>query len=41
MPLVVPGVTSSLGDKSEWLTKLMGKKISETGGDEMVCFYLA
>ncbi|KAJ5086438.1 hypothetical protein NUU61_007745 [Penicillium alfredii] len=30
MPLVVPGVTSSLGDQSEWVNKLMGKKISET-----------
>lgn len=36
MPLVVPGVTSSLGDKSEWVNKLMGKKISETGSDETV-----
>lgn len=38
MPLVVPGINSSMGDKSEWVNKLMGKKISETGGDETVCF---
>lgn len=34
MPLVVPGINSSLGDKSEWVNKLMGKKISESTGDE-------
>lgn len=36
MPLVVPGINSSMGDKSEWLNKLMGKKISEAGSDETV-----
>lgn len=36
MPLVVPGINSSMGDKSEWANKLMGKKISETGSDETV-----
>lgn len=36
MPLVVPGINSSMGDKSEWANKLMGKKISEGGSDEMV-----
>ena len=36
MPLVVPGINSSLGDKSEWVNKLMGKKISESTGDETV-----
>lgn len=37
MPLVVPGVTSSLGDKTEWLNKLAGKKISESTSDVNVC----
>lgn len=37
MPLVVPGINSNMGDKSEWVNKLMGKKISETGSDEVVC----
>lgn len=36
MPLVVPGINSSLGDKSEWVNKLMGKKISEGRNDEIV-----
>ncbi|CDM30261.1 hypothetical protein DTO013E5_8619 [Penicillium roqueforti] len=30
MPLVVPGINSSFGDKSEWVNKLMGKTISDT-----------
>lgn len=30
MPLVVPGVTSQSGDKTEeWMNKLVGKKLSE------------
>ncbi|KAJ5562060.1 hypothetical protein N7535_003477 [Penicillium sp. DV-2018c] len=33
MPLVVPGINSSLGDKSEWVNKLMGKKISDTSNE--------
>lgn len=37
MPLVVPGINSSMGDKSEWANKLMGKKISDSGSDELVC----
>lgn len=37
MPLVVPGINSDMGDKSEWVNKLMGKKISDTGSDEVVC----
>jgi len=37
MPLVVPGINSEMGDKSEWVNKLMGKKISDTGSDEVVC----
>jgi hypothetical protein len=36
MPLVVPGINSNMGDKSEWVNKLMGKKISEGGSDELV-----
>ena len=36
MPLVVPGINSSMGDKSEWANKLMGKKISDSGSDELV-----
>lgn len=37
MPLVVPGVNSSMGDKSEWVNKLIGKKLSETTSDVNVC----
>ena len=42
MPLVVPGMQSKEGgsgnDKtSDWMNKLMGKKIGE-GSDETVCF---
>lgn len=33
MPLVVPNVNSSQGDKNEWLNKLAGKKISESTAD--------
>ncbi|RJE24271.1 Peptidase inhibitor I78 family [Aspergillus sclerotialis] len=34
MPLVVPGINSSLGDKNnEWAQKLVGKKISESSSD--------
>lgn len=30
MPLVVPGVTSQSGDKTEeWMNKLVGKKLTE------------
>ena len=36
MPLVVPGINSSMDDKSEWVNKLMGKKISDSGSDETV-----
>jgi hypothetical protein len=36
MPLVVPGINSAMGDKSEWKSKLMGKKISDTGSNEIV-----
>lgn len=37
MPLVVPGINSNMGDKSEWANKLMGKKISDSTSDEVVC----
>ncbi|KAJ5951170.1 uncharacterized protein N7479_009583 [Penicillium vulpinum] len=33
MPLVVPGINSSMGDKPEWLNKLMGKTISDTSNE--------
>lgn len=33
MPLIVPGVNSSLGNASEWTQKLVGKKISESTSD--------
>lgn len=38
MPLVVPNINSSQGDKNEWLNKLAGKKISESSADVNVCF---
>ncbi|KAJ5740779.1 hypothetical protein N7493_000651 [Penicillium malachiteum] len=34
MPLVVPGINSTMGDKSEWVNKLMGKKISDSSTNE-------
>ena len=38
MPLVVPGITSNSGDKTEeWTNKLIGKKISEEPSNEIVC----
>ncbi|GFF77377.1 hypothetical protein IFM47457_04387 [Aspergillus lentulus] len=34
MPLVVPGINSDMGsDKNEWLSKLAGKKISDSTSD--------
>ncbi|EAL90318.1 hypothetical protein KXW98_008685 [Aspergillus fumigatus] len=34
MPLVVPGINSDMGsDKNEWLSKLVGKKISDSTSD--------
>ncbi|KAJ5827438.1 hypothetical protein N7447_004201 [Penicillium robsamsonii] len=33
MPLVVPGINSSMGDKPEWINKLMGKTISDTSNE--------
>ena len=47
MPLVVPGITSTggsgAGDKrGEWMSKLMGKKLSDSGsGDQAVRFSLS
>lgn len=39
MPLVAPGINSDMGDKSEWVNKLMGKKISDAGSDEVVSLF--
>lgn len=37
MPLVVPGITGTSGDKTEeWTNKLVGKKLSEGSSDEVV-----
>ncbi|KAJ5893913.1 hypothetical protein N7495_005604 [Penicillium taxi] len=36
MPLVVPGVTTAMGDKTDWVNKLMGKKIGDSHSDETV-----
>ncbi|OJJ49638.1 hypothetical protein ASPZODRAFT_22371 [Penicilliopsis zonata CBS 506.65] len=33
MPLVVPGINSSMGNKTDWANKLMGKKITEASAD--------
>ncbi|CAG8948097.1 unnamed protein product [Penicillium salamii] len=33
MPLVVPGINSSMGDKPEWVTKLMGKTIGDNNNE--------
>ena len=30
MPLVVPGINSEGGGSSDWMTKLMGKKIGDS-----------
>ncbi len=39
MPLVVPGITNSTGDKTEeWTNKLVGKKIAEDPSTETVRF---
>jgi hypothetical protein len=37
MPLVVPGINSSMGEKPEWVNKLMGKTIGDSS-NETVCF---
>lgn len=40
MPLVVPGINSSLGDNTgEWAQKLVGKKISESSSDVNVLLH--
>ena len=42
MPLVVPGVmTSGSSQQEEWMSKLMGKKLSDGTSDSMVATYLA
>ncbi|KAJ5329311.1 hypothetical protein N7452_009701 [Penicillium brevicompactum] len=33
MPLVVPGINSSMGDKSDWVNKLMGKTIGDNSNE--------
>ena len=39
MPLVVPGITSNSGDKTqEWTNKLVGKKIADEPSNETVRF---
>ena len=41
MPLVVPGITSNSGDKTEeWTNKLVGKKIADEPSNETVSFCL-
>ena len=38
MPLVVPGITSKTGDKTEeWTNKLVGKKLHDETSSETVC----
>jgi hypothetical protein len=40
MPLVVPGITSNSGDKTEeWTNKLVGKKIADEPSNETVSFF--
>lgn len=40
MPLVVPGITSNSGDKTEeWTNKLVGKKVSDDAHSEVVSLY--
>lgn len=41
MPLVVPGINSSFGDKSEWVNKLMGKKLTDSTTDATVCISIS
>lgn len=39
MPLVVPGITSTGGGdnlQNEWMSKLMGKKLTDSAGDHSV-----
>lgn len=38
MPLVVPGINSSMGDKGDWANKLIGKKITESSSDVNVSY---
>lgn len=39
MPLVVPGISSTSGDKTEeWTNKLVGKKVSDDAHSEVVSF---
>lgn len=39
MPLVVPGITSTGGGEdrqNDWMSKLMGKKLTDSASDHMV-----
>lgn len=36
MPLLVPGINTSLSEQSEWITKLVGKKLTESTTDANV-----
>ncbi|KAL8653986.1 MAG: hypothetical protein Q9226_003618 [Calogaya cf. arnoldii] len=42
MPLIVPGLnptsTSSSNTQQEWMTKLMGKKITDSGASDNLSF---
>jgi len=37
MPLVIPGINSSMGDKSDWVNKLMGKTIGDNSNETVCC----
>lgn len=42
MPLVVPGLTSTSGDKTEeWTNKLVGKKLSDDPSNETVRYLVS
>ena len=33
MPLIVPGITGGADQTSDWMTKLMGKKLTDSTSD--------
>lgn len=33
MPLIVPGITGGADQNSDWMTKLMGKKLTDSTSD--------
>jgi hypothetical protein len=40
MPLVVPGINSTPGNKTEeWQNKLVGKKLGDDASTETVCHF--